>query len=746
MKSPVKVTPFRISAVLTVLAIFSYMIGFPFFETMELKSLDLRFAMKGPKVPGSEVAIITIDEKSLDHYGRWPWPRKRIAELIDSLTEYDVNGIGFDIVFAEPDHNSQSTEIADIKNKLSSLAIDNRELQSYLDVKIKENDNDAILENAIKQSGRVVLGYFFHTSDEDLKHIDKSKENQKVEFKNSEYSSVKYLSAEASNTPFTQPVFSVESNLKDFSEKAASLGYFNVFPDFDGTVRWAPLIMKYEDKYYPPLSLQLARRYMGNKPLSIFAAEFGVESIMLGDMLIPTDEGGSLLINYRGANKTFPHYSVYDVIEKKVPANLLKDSIVLIGATAIGIYDMRVVPFSSVFPGVEIHANIIDNIIHDDFLYRPEWISMVDLAIILLIGILLGLLLPRLGPLAGALFTGTLFVLFTGGNFYAFANEGVWLNYVYPVISIISIYTSITLYYYMTEERERKKVRNAFQYYMTSSVVNEVLKDPAKLKLGGDKKVLSVLFSDIRNFTTISERMSPEDLVHFLNEYLTVMTDIVFEHDGVLDKYMGDAIMSIYGAPLDQTDHPLRACKTALEMMHALKKLHVAWEERGLPKMDIGIGISTGPMVVGNMGSERRFDFTVMGDTVNIGSRLEAINKQYGTNIIISEATYAAVCNEMTCRELDLVKVKGKDRPAKIYELMAEKGRDERYEKLASAFSIALSLYREMKWHDAVSAFQKVLEIGPNDRTSKIYIKRCQALAKLPPPAGWDGVFEMTTK
>jgi adenylate cyclase len=240
--------------------------------------------------------------------------------------------------------------------------------------------------------------------------------------------------------------------------------------------------------------------------------------------------------------------------------------------------------------------------------------------------------------------------------------------------------------------------------------------------------------------------MSPEDLVHLLNEYLTVMTDIVFNHDGVLDKYMGDAIMAIYGAPAERTDHPYRACITALEMMKALRVLHQEWGRKGLPKMDVGIGISTGPMVVGNMGSERRFDYTVMGDTVNLGSRLEGINKIYGTNIIISEDTYAGVRDVMTCRELDLVKVKGKERPIKMYELMARKGADERYEQVAESFRRAISLYRGMKWEEAARTFSEILKIRPNDYPSKLYISRCKALHKSPPPPDWDGIFTMTTK
>ncbi|MDT8318256.1 MAG: adenylate/guanylate cyclase domain-containing protein [bacterium] len=746
MKSLVKITPFRLSLLITGWAVISYIAGFSFFETMELKSLDFRFNTRGEIKPGPEVAIVTIDEKSLDNLGRWPWPRKKIADLIDALSDYGVNSVGFDVVFAEPDHNSESIAINEIKSKIDSLEINNKKLISYLDKKAREEDNDALLADAIKRSGRVVLGYFFHTSDEDLKHLGEAKIEEDEYLKKSAYSSVRYLSKEATNTDFTTAVFSLESNLPRFSREAAGFGYFNVFPDFDGTIRWVPLLLKYGNDYFPPLSLQLARKYLGDKQLTIVAAEYGVESVMLGDIEIPTNEGGGLLINYRGGNKTFPHYSVYDVINKKIPKEALEDKIILIGATAIGIYDMRVAPFSNVFPGVEVHANVIDNILHQDFLFRPGWVGAIDILIIIAAGFILGGLLPRLGPVAGAFAALAILTSFTAGNLFLFTDKGIWLNFVYPSISILTIYTSITLLRYMTEEKEKKKVRNAFQYYMTSSVVNEVLKDSDKLKLGGEKKVLSVLFSDIRGFTNISEQMTPEMLVHFLNEYLTVMTDIVFDHDGVLDKYMGDAIMAMYGAPLEQKDHPVRACKTALDMMKALKHLHKSWEKQGLPKIDIGLGISTGPMVVGNMGSERRFDYTVMGDTVNLGSRLEAINKMYGTNIIISEGTYSAVRDFFICRELDAVRVKGKDRPVKIYELMAEAGSDERYLELSRRFEAALDLYRTMKWQEAISAFQEIFKIRPKDPASEMYIKRCHALAKAPPAADWDGVFTMTTK
>jgi adenylate cyclase len=273
-----------------------------------------------------------------------------------------------------------------------------------------------------------------------------------------------------------------------------------------------------------------------------------------------------------------------------------------------------------------------------------------------------------------------------------------------------------------------------------------MLKDPTKLKLGGDKKTLSVLFSDIRGFTTVSETMTPEELVHLLNEYLTAMTDIVFKYDGLLDKYMGDAIMAVYGAPLDQPDHPVRACRTALDMMEELKKLQTKWSEEGRPILQVGVGINSGDMVVGNMGSQMRFDYTVMGDSVNLGSRLEGINKEYGTNIVISEYTYAAVKDILFCRELDSVVVKGKKLPVKIYELLCEKKDAEPHETFLRLFESGLEKYKQKQWDEAIAIFRQVLELRPGDTPSELYIRRCEELKECPPPEFWDCVYTMTRK
>ena len=507
-----------------------------------------------------------------------------------------------------------------------------------------------------------------------------------------------------------------------------------------------PLAIAFGEYLYPSLALATLVVYYDWPLLATTISELGVEGVMLDETLIPTDEGGRMLVNYRGPVGTFPYYSITDIIHGRLDPAVFRDKIVLVGATATGIYDLRVTPFSTVYPGVEIHATVIDNILHEDFIKRPGWAVIIDIMAVLLLGLLMVPVLARLRAFWGLVFAIALAFLYVLFNRFVFTGWNLWLNMVYPVLTVLFVYVGITLYRYITEEREKKKIKGAFQYYLTASVINEMLKDPTKLKLGGDKKDLTVLFSDIRGFTSVSEKLSPEELVKLLNEYLTAMTDKVFQYDGLLDKYMGDAIMAVYGAPLDQPDHPLRACRTALDMMQELKKLQAKWTAEGRPVLDIGIGVNTGDMVVGNMGSEMRFDYTVMGDSVNLGSRLEGINKEYGTNIVISEFTYEAVKHVLQCRELDSVRVKGKARPVKIYELVGVIDGAAADFSYITVFEEGLAHYRQCRWDEAVSCFRRVLDLKPGDNAAEMYLVRCDDLKRTPPAPGWDGVYVMTKK
>jgi adenylate cyclase len=747
LKKIFSVSPLKITVFVIFVALMMFFIDVPFLRFMELKALDLRMVSRGKLPAGGETVIAAIDEKSLGELGRWPWPRTTIAKLIDKLKGCGAKAVGFDIVFSEPDQNSSLSAIADLTKEVKRIGVKDKRVQGLLDKKMLVANTDAALAKAIKRAKNVTLGYFFLKSSKEAEHLsEKEIEAAGENIANSRYQMIQGETNPDESALANVTAYSAVTNLKLLSNAAENSGYFNAFPDTDGTIRWSPLVMRFQDNYYLPLSISLLVQYLDWPMVTLNMAKFGIEEIKIGDISIPTDETGRMLVNYYGPGRTFPNYSVSDIIKSRLSPDTFKDKIVIVGATAIGIYDLRVTPYSSVYPGVEIHATAIDNILHGNFLHRSSGTALLDICVIVFCGLLIGIAVPRVKAVQGMILSLIVLISFFLINTFIFSRYNLWLNIIYPALTMMTIYLGITVYRYITEEREKKKIRGAFQYYLTASVINEMLKDPSKLKLGGDKKDLTVLFSDIRGFTTISEKLTPEDLVHLLNEYLTAMTNLVFKYDGLLDKYMGDAIMAVFGAPLDQPDHAVRACRTALGMMEELKRLQKKWADEGRPVLDIGIGINSGDMVVGNMGSDMRFDYTVMGDMVNLGSRLEGINKEYGTNIVISEYTYGVVKDAFFCRELDSVRVKGKKLPVKIYELLGEKKDAAKWEKAVSLFEEGLSKYKQGLWGEAIAAFRKVLEVKQDDAPANLYIGRCEELKKNPPQGPWDGVFTMTRK
>jgi len=739
-----KLTAFRIGIFFTIVSLLLCVFKPGFLTRLEWDYYDLRVKARKLVRPLDKVVLVAIDEKSLDEIGRWPWPRTRIAELIDRLSEYDAKVIGFDIVFPEPDENTVLQEVKSLKRKISELAVENAKLDFYLSEMKKKADTDQALADAVERSGRVILGHFFHTDLASIQHIPEEKQEENYGNIVTSAYAVKFASQKAADLEF-EKAYAVEANLNVFCDAAEGSGYFNVFPDEDGVVRWVPLITSCKDEFFPPLSLRMLYLYFGEEPL-LAIEETGVRGIRIGGVEIPTREDGRMLINYRGKQKTFHPYSVTDVIHGRIDSEVFQDKIVLVGGTAIGLFDITATPFESAFPGPEIHANIIDNILQKDFLLRPHWFKAVEYLIIIILGTLFSLLLPRIRAVYGFLGALVFVVLYVFVDRFFFQQLNIWLNIVYPILTILIVYIGITLYRYITEEREKAKIRGAFSVYVTPTVVNEMLQNPDKLKLGGEKKELTVLFSDIRSFTTISENLPPDELVKLLNEYLTAMTDIVFKYEGTLDKYMGDALMAIFGAPIDQEDHYIRSCHTALDMMAELRILQKKWEEEGTPIMDIGIGVNTGPMSVGNMGSSLRFDYTVMGDSVNLGSRLEGLNKEYGTNIIISGHTYEKVKDHFFCRELDLVAVKGKKEPVTIYELIGSDGVPDNIRQAVDLFHQGLSYYRRKDWDRAEELFQKALNANPEDKTAPLYLDRCKVCSMTELPSDWDGVFVCETK
>ena len=747
VRSLTTINPLSITIYLTLLIVVVFFIGPSFLEVVELKTLDLRFKSRGFMQANDAIVLAVIDEKSLDEEGRWPWPRSKIARLVDYLSDDEAKVIGFDIGFLEPDENNLSF-IQQLESKLGSLRLNNKELERFLSESKMLADNDRILAHSIKQSkAKVILGYFLHMDQKSLGYEIESQviDNRIAQISISKYPVVQFPEEDA-NIALLIDAYSPEVNIPILNQSADSSGYFNMIPDLDGAVRWIPLMIKCKQEILSPLSIQCVWHYLDRPPLILKMASYGVQGIQMGDTFIPTDETGQMMINYLGPPKTFTHYPITDIINNRIPKGTFKNKMVLVGTTALGIYDMRNTPFSLVYPGLEVHATIIDNTLAQNFLIRPDWIKILDVLAIILMGVVTGLIIPRLNAVKGILFAICLFIAHILLSRLFFVNYGLWFNITYPLAALIVLYVSHTIYKYVTEERERKKIKGAFTYYVSSSVVNEMLKHPEKLKLGGERKELTVLFSDIKGFTTIAEGLTPEELVNLLNEYLTVMTDVVFKYDGTLDKYIGDAIMAVYGAPLDLPDHPFKACRSALEMIKELQKLNEKWIGEGRQAFDIRIGINTGPMMVGNMGSKQRFDFTAMGDSVNLGSRLEGANKSYKTDIIIGELTYERVKNEFVCMELDSVRVKGKKKPVKIYSLVGVKDIPEIPEAIVNQFNEAVTVYKERKWDEAIQIFENIAGVDPDLYAAQLYIERCNNFKKRPPPPDWDGVYVMTSK
>jgi adenylate cyclase len=566
----------------------------------------------------NRAVIVGIDEHSIrdPRLGRWPWDRKHHAELVRRLTEARVRVIAFDVIFSEP-HRDDPDLAAAMK-----AATDAR-----IPVLVPWIGQPEVPEPA--QVGRSI------TFREYLRPI---------------------------------PVF---------RELTASPAHVNVLPDEDGSVRRVPAVVTAAGEVVPALGLAAESLFL-RRPRVLEGAPTDVP-LLAGARAIPVDPFGRLIINYQGpparegrAN-TFDVFSYVDVLDGKVDPALLRDKAVFIGQMYAGAdsYATPVSPSGQKMFGVEIHANVFETLLRAEFL-AIEGIPETLLTIVLL-AVLGGLILPHLRPLWATL----VMIFFIAGyyflSFLAF-DRGVLLNIVYPILAIVITYVAMLIYRIVFEESEKRLIQAALGSYTSKQVMEAILANPNLLKLGGEKRQMTVLFSDIRGFTSISERLDPEALVQLLNEYLTAMTDIVFKYEGVLDKYMGDAIMAFWGAPIELKDHATKACQTALEMIQELHQLQIKWDAEGVPRLDIGIGLNTGPMSVGNMGSRSRFDYTVMGDAVNLGSRLEGLNKEYGTHVIISEFTEAAVRGQFATRPLDVVAVKGKTEPVAIFELLATAG------------------------------------------------------------------------
>jgi adenylate cyclase len=733
-----KSTAFWMTATISLILCFSDFANVRFFQDLENKTIDFRFSVRGTRLPEAPVRILAVDEKSLREVGQWPWPRATHAQLVRQLKALGAKCVLYDVFFSEPERTQekmlgqlQTVLNASIQGSTKSVGKIRENVLADIKKFQQTQNGDKEFADALKETNNVFLP---------IVPLNDEKDGRIPNFDALHTTEATLFGGFSDVFPTAQ---SLVVSIPDLQNNVEDSGHIRFFQDPDGIFRYYPTVMAYQGKLIPHLSVQVARYLLDDKkPIKVYIADH----VEVAGRKIPILDNGLAFINYCGPRGTFQTVSATDVLNNRVASDVFKDAAVLIGATADGLFDLRPTPFNKANPGVEIHANIIENIVADKFMtLAPNYWFLL---LIVVLGMLIWYLVPRLSPFWGTVCFVLLFAGYIVVACLAFIFGNVIINVTYPILSMTLTFLVLTTYKFRTEVRHSRYMKQMFQSMVTPKVVDEILKLPAGIELGGEEKELTVMFSDIRGFTTYSEKHTPPEVVAILNEYLTQMTNLIFQTEGTLDKYIGDAIMAFWGAPTTQKDHAYRACSTALgmvDLLHAM--LHPKWDLEGKEKLEIGIGINSGNMVVGFVGSQSIKNYTLIGDAVNLGSRLEGTTKEYHVEIIISETVFDHVQNDMLCRELDLIRVKGKTQPIRIYELVDHRLRAVGAKEMkVNAFREGLIYYRTQRWDDAIKSFKNCLELDPNDGPAKIFTERCIQLKKDPPPPNWDGVFTMKTK
>lgn len=683
--------------------------------------LDYKFRYLQQEDPNDKIVLVSIDEKSLSYFNSngmyWPWPREFYQIVTDYFNESGAELVIYDILFDTPDFD---------RRNLSGAMSDQRFLKS-LDK--SENGILAFKSTANKDSA-----------------VDLSANNEPL---------IKHYNIE-NDPPYHEPHLLTSKPLSKFAKAATRLGNTVMSPDEDGLIRSVHLFDSLAHKGFVP-TLSMAA-YLELQPDSV-SLEWTNNGLRVGKQNIPLQNNGDYLINWyeKGGvrNGTFPYYSFQAVVKSaiqkmrdsdtkvSVSPSVLEDKIIIVGASAAGLGDIKSTPMSSLepFPGMEIQATLLNNLIGNNFITQPP--TLIAILILLLISFGIPFAIAYSRPAKGAAAILGVLLLIIGIGLTLFIYERIWFSTGFYLIMATFAYSGSAAFKYFSEEKQKKEIRSAFGQYVQPEFVEQLIAQPDLLKLGGQKKRLTVLFSDIAGFTSISEKKEPEELVSFLNEYLGAMTDIIFRHSGTVDKYIGDAVMAFWGAPINQENHAELACRSTLKMMNKVKEL--APQDTNIHSR---FGIATGDMIVGNIGSYNRFNYTVLGDTVNLAARLEAANKQFGSSTMIAEQTYQEVKDIFYARQLDFLTVKGKTKPVRVYELMGEKSdpNAEEIDKIISIYQKGLDRYLHREWDKAIEQFQEVLSLKPEDGPSETYIERCEKFKAEPPAEDWDGVFHLKTK
>lgn len=677
----------------------------------------------------SPVAIIDIDDKSLKAEGRWPWPRSQLGQLVNELEKQGAAVIAFDIFFSENEKN-----IADVL--MQKLKSTNR-LDNIIETELKTNsslfDEDAIFSKSLANHNTVLAIGFL----------------PRLQTQNQLPSPLLTLNQQQSDQLDIINAEGYISNIPILQNAAKVGGFINIFADSDGIIRHAPLLIEYKNGVYPSLALQAVLSFLDEK-ISLVTPSYGntikLEGVQHGTSIIPTDEEGQVLIPFIGRSFTFPYYSATDVLHGNIPKDALQGKILFVGTSATGLGDLSATAIQNPFPGVEIQATIANGILKNNFSRIPEWTFGANLMLTIVLGLIAAFTFPYFGPriLGSLIILLPLILLFI--NNWIWRETGLILSFLIPVLLLLLTAIFNIIYGYLFETRRREHLKEMFGQYVPEEHIDEMLKTKSGYGLHGEDRSMTVLFADIRNFTSISEGMSAAELVEMLNTFFTPMTEIIFKHRGTIDKYIGDLIMAFWGAPLKDKHHARHALESALDMQTNIKLLHPTMTERKWPTLQIGIGINSGTMSVGDMGSRFRRNYTVLGDQVNLASRVEGLTKYYGVDIIATENTQQDQ-PKFVFRKLDKVRVKGKKFGVSIYEVVCRQ-RDAHIEleKELAEYHTALEFYFQQKWEEALSMMQKLESEHPHLKIYKIYIERIQEFKKQPPPADWDGVYVHTAK
>ncbi|MBA5865482.1 MAG: CHASE2 domain-containing protein [Nitrospira sp. CR1.3] len=689
----------------------------------ELKTLDHRFHQYAdPAEAGKDIVLVAVDEASLEAYGSWPWPRDRHGYVVHYLKQAGARAVVFDILFLEPDIGAEEFDEAFAQEM---RAAGNVYLPFLMQDELESSTDSTVSPSGPGEPAPDILG------------------KATIPLGDQELQPVGTLQAYG-GTKLPPPLF---------ARAAHGLGYINLTPDIDGTTRRLPLLARSGNQAFLHITTAVARDLLKGDRATLRPRE-----LQLGPVMIPLTAEQEMVIDWHGTleNDVYPVYPIgailrshTDMQEGKQPLldpSLFRDKIVFVATTAAGTYDLRVTPLSPFAPGVLIHMSALDNILRQRHLQPASWWIFAASTLLLTLATAWAFMLIQsqwIKPVA----IGGLAIAYYGSAVHAFTSHGLWLDLAIPEGALAVSFAAAATVEYLTEGRQRRQLRTVFDKYMAPEVVDEIMRNPEAIRLGGERKELSVLFSDVAGFTSLSEQLKPETLVDLLNRYLSAMTEIILRHRGNVNKYLGDGIMAIFGAPRGDPNHASLACFAALDSQSELAKLREQWKAEGQPEISARIGINSGWLVVGNMGSRDRLEYTVMGDSVNLASRLEGANKFYNTLILLGPRTYELAAHDIEAREIDLMRVKGKKEPVVVFELLARKGcLSAERQRAMDIYLEGLKAYKHRDFKTAAAQFEAVLALEPEDGPSLVYLVRAKEYLVAPPPPHWDGVYDLKSK